>query len=539
PATLPAIMGTLWRTRKNDSAILAVNTDDHPHRLMAEVDLSRQLPDTKAPHGWLISRRTPEGEAPFMWSADGNVLLDQTLDPGEILALIAKPSTSPSLSKPVTQAGTRVANGSTVPRLRQAAEQFLFDARCRRASLKTEIPRHPIRSPDGEPVDLTVQLQNSGDTPQVVRLTWPDDHEQKVTVPVGGATSHTHTFWPATGVDHWAETIGIELADIAPGETSQLPVRGYRVPAVSVALGTPPDVHGGESFMLPLEIRNNSRSTRNIVLQLDAPGTWQIEPTRQITFNGLKPNTRRDVLLKCRVPDTSAASVARIDARILEQAGSTSVNVLKSRPRTTAKHATALPKIDGILQDWPAEPALTLDPAQPDCVKISEGYKGAADCSARLRFAWSKTHLFVAAEVRDDVHHQEEKEFQIWRGDCIQLAFRQGPPNPKTGYDGTEFEVGLTQGPDGKAVLFQWAPGARALTDGQLAVVQAKGTTVYEAAIPWTALGVTNVRPGSRTSWSMTINDNDGEGFRGWLEWTPGVCGAKDSSAFGWMLFQK
>jgi hypothetical protein len=33
----------------------------------------------------------------------------------------------------------------------------------------------------------------------------------------------------------------------------------------------------------------------------------------------------------------------------------------------------------------------------------------------------------------------------------------------------------------------------------------------------------------------MTVNDNDGDGFRGWLEWTPGVCGGKDSSAFGWL----
>jgi hypothetical protein len=58
--------------------------------------------------------------------------------------------------------------------------------------------------------------------------------------------------------------------------------------------------------------------------------------------------------------------------------------------------------------------------------------------------------------------------------------------------------------------------------------------TRYEAAIPWSALGVTGMQAGRRLAWSMTVNDNDGEGFRGWLEWTPGVCGDKDSAAFGW-----
>ena len=59
--------------------------------------------------------------------------------------------------------------------------------------------------------------------------------------------------------------------------------------------------------------------------------------------------------------------------------------------------------------------------------------------------------------------------------------------------------------------------------------------TVYEAALPWTALGVEGMRQGRRLAWSLTVNDNDGNGFRGWLEWTPGVCGGKDSSAFGWL----
>jgi hypothetical protein len=67
-------------------------------------------------------------------------------------------------------------------------------------------------------------------------------------------------------------------------------------------------------------------------------------------------------------------------------------------------------------------------------------------------------------------------------------------------------------------------------------VLREAGKTVYETAIPWSAFGVASPRSGLRTAWSMTVNDNDGDGFRGWLEWTPGVCGGKDSSVFGWLV---
>ena len=53
------------------------------------------------------------------------------------------------------------------------------------------------------------------------------------------------------------------------------------------------------------------------------------------------------------------------------------------------------------------------------------------------------------------------------------------------------------------------------------------------AALPWAALGPWRPAAGATVGWSFTVNDADGEGFRGWLEWTPGICGSKDAAAFG------
>ena len=176
---------------------------------------------------------------------------------------------------------------------------------------------------------------------------------------------------------------------------------------------------------------------------------------------------------------------------------------------------------------------LHLGVPRGDTVRIVTGYGGAADCSAEVWAGWDDEALYLAIAVTDNVQHQEESGVLLWRGDGVQLAFRNGPPNATSGYDGSEAEVGLTLGPRGP-VVFRWMPNAGPCAEARLAVQRAGDVTRYETAIPWTALSVTGMRVGRRLAWSMTVNDNDGEGFRGWLEWTPGVCGSKDSSAFGW-----
>jgi hypothetical protein len=38
---------------------------------------------------------------------------------------------------------------------------------------------------------------------------------------------------------------------------------------------------------------------------------------------------------------------------------------------------------------------------------------------------------------------------------------------------------------------------------------------------------------GAALACALTLNDDDGAGFRGWLEWGAGLCGDKDASRFG------
>ena len=98
-----------------------------------------------------------------------------------------------------------------------------------------------------------------------------------------------------------------------------------------------------------------------------------------------------------------------------------------------------------------------------------------------------------------------------------------------TGYDGlNDAQFGLALGSDQLPVCHVWfqpedQTGLTALK--QLAIVRdgpAK-VTRYEVAMPWPALGFKGSPAGKWMGLNVLINDNDGQGRKGWLEWSPGI----------------
>jgi hypothetical protein len=204
------------------------------------------------------------------------------------------------------------------------------------------------------------------------------------------------------------------------------------------------------------------------------------------------------------------------------------------RPRAAAPRRT--PTIDGHLaewRDWEERHGVRSLRLAENAAAHLEGWSGATDCSARVWLGWDEANLYLAAEVTDNVFHQPYVHQEMWQGDCLQLAFR--PALKRTpGYDEEVSEFGLaltTEGPE----LWEWMPEARTVAEAQVQIQRIGQGLTYEAAIPWTAFGPYRPVLGSQFTGSFTVNDHDGEKFRGWLEWTPGVCGGKDASAFGWV----
>ncbi len=63
--------------------------------------------------------------------------------------------------------------------------------------------------------------------------------------------------------------------------------------------------------------------------------------------------------------------------------------------------------------------------------------------------------------------------------------------------------------------------------------------TIYEALISWSDLAPLTASEGAKIGFSMLVNDNDGQGRKGWIELTPGIGTGKDPSQFAVLVLQK
>jgi hypothetical protein len=311
-------------------------------------------------------------------------------------------------------------------------------------------------------------------------------------------------------------------------QSKAFPVRRKVVPAASVEIQVVGSPRAGEDHLAQATVTNNSDAPLSPTLVLQVPAAWEVTPGRSLLLPGMKAHEKRTVTFLCRVPTDAIPGRTRVSAGVSMTGDTRYIEVAQPRPQAKAMRRERAPAIDGGLGDWANVAPVVVDGGSH--VQIKD-WKGPEDCSARVWTGWDEANLYVAAEVRDDVFDQKHTGADIWQGDCIQMAICPGPPRGEPGYDGI-IEFGLAQTPSGPQV-FQWHPQARAVEGARLVVRSTPGRLVYEAAIPWASLGAWRPTAGQSVGWTFTVNDADGSGFRGWLEWTPGICGTKDASRFG------
>jgi hypothetical protein len=193
------------------------------------------------------------------------------------------------------------------------------------------------------------------------------------------------------------------------------------------------------------------------------------------------------------------------------------------------------------LDEWDAVPPVILNDKTPDSIRYgSAKYNGPDDCSADLRFAWDKKNLYIAARVKDDRHYQILRDKNVWSGDCIQFAVIDGGPLPPTRSQDllslNEFALAAdSKGP----FVYSWCSREDGVQkDTKIAVTGGDGEIIYEVALPWNSINVLWPAPGKKLGVSFVVADNDGDGLRGWLEWTPGIFVAKDCSAYGTLTLE-
>ncbi|HZG78536.1 MAG TPA: sugar-binding protein, partial [Paenibacillus sp.] len=225
----------------------------------------------------------------------------------------------------------------------------------------------------------------------------------------------------------------------------------------------------------------------------------------------------------------------RMEARLAD--GSTVPAEAVANFMAAAKAAPS-PVIDGSLEEWSDAMTFRLE-SESQYKKVSGGttpWGGVDDLSATGAAMWDEEHFYLSAVVRDDVHRQGQTDGAAWMGDGIQFmidpARREGPGS--AGYSELLFALADT----GDIVKWRWASvGGRpvgALANSEAAIVRDGETTIYELRIPWSELlpaGAT--APDSLIGFSFLVNDDDGAGRHGWLEYMSGIGSGKNPALFG------
>jgi len=206
-----------------------------------------------------------------------------------------------------------------------------------------------------------------------------------------------------------------------------------------------------------------------------------------------------------------------------------SATVMALSPRKEHRLSASGPvTVDGDLRDWRGADWIVLDGKTGNHVDKGK-WSGPKDLSGR---AAAKVHgktFYLAFEVTDDVHHAAKRGPSIWQGDSIQVDFDPCMDSDKS-LDGNDIELALAITDQGPKVFF-WTPAPK--TGCRVAAKRSEGVTAYELALPvaYVTHGLDSV---GAVGFSFTLNDADEAGsFEGWLEWTRGICGGKNPSAFG------
>ena len=184
------------------------------------------------------------------------------------------------------------------------------------------------------------------------------------------------------------------------------------------------------------------------------------------------------------------------------------------------------PSIDGDLTDWPEGRGMSLP---DDCGAAATGnWGGREELGAVLRAGWDGRCLYLGATVTDDRHHAPLGS-PMWHRDHIRIAVDPLHERTLGGLGPRDSELAFALLNDGTvAVEGTVAPHVPDMAESGIRFV-ARGAgreTIYEAALPWKALGVPPPGGSVCFGFNLALVDNDGRGLDNWIELAPGFVPA-------------
>ena len=262
------------------------------------------------------------------------------------------------------------------------------------------------------------------------------------------------------------------------------------------------------------------------------------DQSERLVFKDLKP---RDVkLLRINLPQELAGAHLDLTLDIELDSGEKFKDVKNSVYMTAMSRMKKAPVIDGKLDvgEWNKQMPMVINNASQ--VKLSPDWSGPEDLSAKVYCAYDKDNFYLAAEVVDDIMCDVEALGRAWAVDSIQFSFAKenvassaiteygiAQVNGKAKVDRYSF-IGVNEG-------IMMEKDVNTYDDVQLEVKREGNKTIYESKVPWKQIyadAIDDVTALDKVYFSLLVNENDGAGRHGWLEYCAGIGEGKNAALF-------
>lgn len=248
-------------------------------------------------------------------------------------------------------------------------------------------------------------------------------------------------------------------------------------------------------------------------------------------IGGLEPNEKK--VFRYIIPEDETGDSISLTTEINTNDGQTMTKTADSELAAICK-ADKSPIIDGKMDvgEW----KVFTSPIYINKLSQSKlsGWGGVSDLSAEIYPMYDSEYFYLGARVTDNVHCGTDANGRVWAVDSIQFSVSNGRTTESKITeiamalmdDGAKFQRYLSPMSDKEGFEMNKFENTEfgASTDGSV--------TTYEFKIPWNELFANGYVPKDYLNFSVLVNDNDGSGRRGWLEYGGGIGYEKSAVYF-------
>jgi len=144
-------------------------------------------------------------------------------------------------------------------------------------------------------------------------------------------------------------------------------------------------------------------------------------------------------------------------------------------------------------------------------------WEGVDDLSGQVRMCWTSETLFLFVDVIDDTHVQTQEGSTQWQGDEIEIMFDAGLRGDfyDEQFSSDDTQIGLSPGDlaDSPYSAIRYVP--RPIEELENVEIEARrpigpgGNYVFEAELPWAALGLSRIDADTPYGMCVALSDND------------------------------